>query len=67
MDEVYRDLVILALMPPAIWGTLRLMDYGLAKYLYRIGYIEEEPTFSNSPALVRREERKLEEKYRIKK
>lgn len=65
MDEVYKALITLAVIPPAGYLALRLMDYGTARLCYRTGLIEEEPTFSNAPIIVKREAKKLNEKYGI--
>ena len=66
MDEIYKSLIALATIPPAAYLTLRLMDYGVAKFCHRVGYITEELTFSSAPRICREEERKLNEKYGIK-
>ncbi len=66
MEEVYKSLITLAAIPPACYLTLRLMDYGAARLCYRMGYIEEEPTFSNAPTIVKKEVEKLNQKCGIK-
>ena len=66
MEEVYRDLAILALMPPAGWLALRIMDYAIAKYAYHTGYLDENPTFFTAPEICREECKKLEKQYGIK-